>query len=57
MFEYDTYSTNSIIITQYINTTYQHKNTCLLLTDDLLSITFDTTSIGIVSNLFVLGIA
>ena len=32
MFEYDKYITNSLIITKYINKTYQHKNKCLLLT-------------------------
>jgi hypothetical protein len=32
MFKYDKYITNSIIITKYINKTYQHKNKCLLLT-------------------------
>jgi hypothetical protein len=28
MFKYDKYITNSIIITKYINKTYQHKNKC-----------------------------
>ena len=32
MFNYDKYITNSLIITKYINKTYQHKNKCLLLT-------------------------
>jgi hypothetical protein len=32
MFKYDKYITNSLIITKYINKTYQHKNKCLLLT-------------------------
>jgi hypothetical protein len=32
MFKYDKYITNSLILTQYINKTYQHKNKCLLLT-------------------------
>jgi hypothetical protein len=32
MFKYDKYITNSLIITKYINKTYQHKNRCLLLT-------------------------
>jgi hypothetical protein len=32
MFKYDKYITNSLIITTYINKTYQHKNKCLLLT-------------------------
>jgi hypothetical protein len=32
MFKYDKYIINSLIITKYINTTYQHKNKCLLLT-------------------------
>jgi hypothetical protein len=31
MFKYDKYITNSLIITTYINKTYQHKNKCLLL--------------------------
>jgi hypothetical protein len=29
MFKYDNYITNSLIITKYINKTYQHKNKCL----------------------------
>ena len=32
MFKYDKYIINSLIITKYINKTYQHKNKCLLLT-------------------------
>jgi hypothetical protein len=32
MFKYNKYITNSLIITKYINKTYQHKNKCLLLT-------------------------
>ena len=32
MFKYDKYITNSLIITKYINKTYQHKHKCLLLT-------------------------
>ena len=32
MFKYDKYIINSLIITTYINKTYQHKNKCLLLT-------------------------
>jgi hypothetical protein len=32
MFKYDIYITNSLIITKYINKTYQHENKCLLLT-------------------------
>ena len=32
MFKYDRYITNSHIITEYINKTYQHKHKCLLLT-------------------------
>jgi hypothetical protein len=32
MFKYDKNITNSLIITKYINKTYQHKNKCLLLT-------------------------
>ena len=32
MFKYDKYITNSLIITKYINKTYQLKNKCLLLT-------------------------
>jgi hypothetical protein len=32
MLKYDRYITNSLIITTYINKTYQHKNKCLLLT-------------------------
>jgi hypothetical protein len=32
MLKYDKYITNSLIITTYINKTYQHKNKCLLLT-------------------------
>jgi hypothetical protein len=31
MFKYDKYITNSLIITKYINKTYEHKNKCLLL--------------------------
>jgi hypothetical protein len=31
MFRYDNYITNSLIITKYINKTYQHENKCLLL--------------------------
>ena len=30
MFKYDKYIINSLIITKYINKTYQHKNKCLL---------------------------
>jgi hypothetical protein len=30
MFKYDKYITNSLIITKYINKTYQRKNKCLL---------------------------
>jgi len=29
MFKYDKYITDSIIITKYINKTYQHKHKCL----------------------------
>jgi hypothetical protein len=29
---YNTYITSNLIITKYINKTYQHKNKCLLLT-------------------------
>jgi hypothetical protein len=32
MFIYDNYMADSLIITKYINKTYQHKNICLLLT-------------------------
>jgi hypothetical protein len=32
MFKYDKYIIISLIITKYINKTYQHKNKCLLLT-------------------------
>ena len=32
MLKYDKYIINSLIITKYINKTYQHKNKCLLLT-------------------------
>jgi hypothetical protein len=32
MLKYDEYITNSLIITKYINKTYQHKNKYLLLT-------------------------
>ena len=32
MFKYDKYITNSLIITKYINETYQHNNKRLLLT-------------------------
>ena len=32
MFKYDKHITNSLIITKYINKTYQNKNKCLLLT-------------------------
>ena len=32
MFKYDKYITNSLIITKYINKTYQLKKKCLLLT-------------------------
>ena len=32
MFRYDKYIINSLIITKYINKTYQHQNKCLLLT-------------------------
>jgi hypothetical protein len=31
MFRFDKYITNSLIITKYINKTYQHENKCLLL--------------------------
>jgi hypothetical protein len=30
MFKYDKYITNSLIITKYINKTYQHKNKWLI---------------------------
>jgi hypothetical protein len=36
MLKYDKYITNSLIITKYINKTYQHKNKCLLLTGQVL---------------------
>ena len=32
MLKYDKYITDSLIVAQYINKTYQHKNKCLLLT-------------------------
>jgi hypothetical protein len=32
MLKYDKYITNSLIITKYINKTYQHTNKCLHLT-------------------------